>query len=425
MTGILAAIVVLQSPSLFNQSAAAHAKYQDVSAHILVAGNTNGTRERMTIDLVAQGSTILIRTQEPPKGGFDRTDRRYLLKGDSLRAYDAVANEWLGRTAPPGGSRVNRLTAAMGAVEEVVANLIDSGRMKTLDNNLSHLKGWKLSLGPGVKKLVRSDSGRNTSRVVFDGKSNLLRELNLTSPKGTLNWRIDYLPMPPIALDIPPNAKHVASFTIAEAPPTFGDAGAKAVYTQMLSAAANLRSATLTISDGSGKTRIAFSRTQVKESQPGFTWAFAGHSLIVKRGSKFSQGPVRQAEIIDIVSKLGGRVEPFTRNLLLKRVPFKEFFGSGDKIKTAGSLSAGGTYCVLLRADGPRRRTTLLIRRDVNLPQSVTTELLDATGATLSTNTREYSYQRINKPQPAGEFAFPIPRGVRPGPLPKPSLPTS
>lgn len=423
MTALIVALLVTQTPAnWFDQSLAAHKSLKSFSAHAVVSGQASSSREKTTIDLSVAGNDLLFDFQAPAKPGQDRTDLIFEMRGSSLIGYDRVANERLQRKVNATGSKLTRLESGMGQVEEVAGTLLEPAKVKSLYTGLQKLGGWKGSAGPGVWKMVRTDKGKGSSRIVFDIKTKLLRELSLKNGKNELLWTIKYGPVRPINYPFPPNAKKVTSFTIGEAPPVFLSKAARSTYNSLLSAASRLKNATLVVTEDGTTTRSAFNNRSVRESQPRYAWAFSGKVLTMQAPSgTYYRGQCLQSDVIDIVGQLGGRVSPYVRNLLLRRVPFKNYFTSKDKFTLAGSVAIRGVKCQILRAENPGRRTSILVRMDNHLPLSITTDQLDGRGNTLGSSTQDYAFSATAPAQNA--LTLNVPTGKTPKALPQPKSP--
>ncbi len=425
MTAAIATLLVLQTPtSLFDTSARAHGQVRELSASIVLSGATQGQKAVSTIRLYSTPTVLVMRIQEPPRPNLERTDRTYRVSGIRFEGYDAIANERLGRDLPNMGTPVDKMTFALGALEEAPAVLLVPGRMKKLFEGLKAMPGWQTSPGPGVLKLTRKGAvkGQNLgeARVLFGAKDRLLRELLMKGRGAELNWKITYggakVGFGPTA-----DARRVSAFTVAEAPARYATAEARQVYDRMVRAASGIRSGTVLVRDQEASVRLAFQGRSVREGRSGFVWVFDGTSLFVHNSitKRFYRGKARRSDVIDIVAKLGGRVDVWSRYVLLRRVPFKDIVGSGDTVSVGGSMSIGGVPRTILRAVRPRKRVSFSIRTDNRLPDSIQIELLDIDSRLLSSSKRTYEYLRLNQQQPAEEFRLPVPKGTRVQSLPE------
>jgi hypothetical protein len=424
MTAAIAALLVLQTPtSLFDSSVRAHTQKRELSARIVMSGLASGQKRNSIINIYSTPSVLVMRVQEPPQSGLDRTDRTFRVSGKRFEGYDAVANERLARDLPNTGTPAQKMTFALGALEEAPAVLLDQGRMKKLFESLKAMPNWKVSPGPGVTKLTRKGAikGQNLSeaRVLFGAKDRLLRELLMKGRGSELHWTIAYN-TPKVGFSTPADARSVSAFTVAEAPPRFATAEARRIYDAMVKAAAKLRSGTVLIRDQEDSVRFAFQGRSVREGRPGFIWVFNGSTLSVYNSAaqKFYRGRARRSDVIDIVAKLGGRVDAWSRYVLLRRVPFKDIIGSGDVVSVGGTMTIGGVERTILRATRPRKRLSFSVRKDNRLPDSIQIEVLDLDGRLLSSSKRTYDFLRLNGAQPPAEFSLPAPKGLKVLPLP-------
>jgi hypothetical protein len=419
MTAILAALVVAQTPAnLFDRSLAAHGALKNFVAQIVSTTKSATASEKISMTVVVNGNDLLYRLQMPPKTGQDRIDLAFLFKGNKMIGYDSVADEQLTREAVASGGKVGKIMSAIGSIDESVSDIVDPSQLRELYSGLRHLPGWKQSRGPGLIKLVRSDS-QTYSRVAFDSKRLLLRELYLKKPKTELHWTVAYLPPKTPALTIPRTARKVQSFAVSKAPPVFANTSAKATYNALLTAAKSLKTAKVRISGDDADVLICYDSRKVRETQGSFAWAFDGKYLTVRqKNGTYAYGPCRQSDVIDLVGQLGGRVDAFTRNLILRRVPYRNYFESGDSVTVTGSVTVAGVRCSILRSISPGRRTSVLVRSDTHLPMTITNESLDRKGKTIEITTRNYSFTRPT----ASDLQMAIPAGARRISLPAPQL---
>ncbi|MEZ0325757.1 MAG: hypothetical protein ACAH95_07610 [Fimbriimonas sp.] len=424
MTVALAALLVLQTPgSLFDTSLRAHAQVRELSARIVLSGTSEGRKANSVIGLYSTPSVLVMRVQEPQRPGLERTDRTYRVSGSRFDGYDAVANERLGREVPNRGTPAEKMAFALGALEEAPAVLLSNGRMKKLFESLKAMPGWKRSLGPGVLKLTRRGAvkGQNLgeAQVLFGAKNHLLRELMMKGRGSELHWTIVYDALK-VGFGPPADARRVSAFTVAEAPPKFATREAKRSYERMIRAAAGIRTGTVLIRDQDVSVRLAFQGRSIREGRSGFVWVFDGSSLSVHNSitKKFYRGMARRSDVIDVIAKLGGRVDPWSRYVLLRRVPFKDIVGSGDSVSVGGSMTISGVERTILRAVRARKRVSFSVRSDNRLPDSIQVELLDLDSRLLSSSRRTYEYVRLNGTQPAAEFHLVPPKGTRVLPLP-------
>jgi hypothetical protein len=422
MNSVLAVLLVAQTSatSAFDASIAAHKRLKDFTARVEMSGTVKGQSQRITLDLTALGNTILLRQQESPKPGFDRVDRTYLLRADSLVAYDAVAHERLQRRIESTGPRLNRLMATLGGVEEPVALLLEPDRLSTLFLGFKQMKNWQTSTVNGGTRLARRGGNEPTITVQLQ-KDRLLRELTMTQGKDQLQWRITYSPLKPATYTPPANARLVASFLTAEAPPKYASKAGEQLAIASQRAMGALLSGLVIVDHDEGQTRVVFDQRRLREGQPNVIWMYDGTTLAIhnRKANRFYRGPARRGDVLDIVTAVGGRVDPFTRSILLRRVPFKEALSGGMTVAIAGEMKLNGVEGTILRGIGDRRRVSMLVRKDNRLVQSITTDLMSAQGQVMSTSNRTIQYLRINATQPQEEFAVTPPRGVTVQPLPQ------
>ncbi len=424
MTAALAAILVLQTPaSLFDSSLRAHGQMKEVSAKITLSGMTQGQKSASTVTIYGTPKVLVMRIQELARPGLDRTDRTYRVTGTRFEGYDAIANERLGRDLLNRGTPAERMAFALGTIEEAPAVLVSPARMRQLFDGLKRMPNWHVSPGPGVLKATRKGAVKgqnlNEARAVFGKTDHLLRELLMKGKGSDLHWMISYT-APKVGFGPPADARRVSAFTVAEAPPKFVTAEARTVYDRMVRAASGIRSATVLVRDQEASIRLAFQGRSVREGRSGFIWVFDGGTLTIHNSyaKKFYRGKALRSDVMDIIAKLGGRVDAWSRYILLRRVPFKDIINTGDAVSIGGSMSINGVQRTILRAVRPRKRLSFSIRTDTRLPDSIQVELLELDGRLLSSSKKTYEYVRVNAAQPAGEFTLPVPKGMKVLPLP-------
>jgi hypothetical protein len=290
--------------------------------------------------------------------------------------------------------------------------------MEALYARLLTMSGWKSSPGPGTQKLTRT-VGPSKSRVVFGRSDHLLRELWLKDAASELRWQITYgAPKP--SFSIPADARRVSAFTLNEAPPNFKNAEAKSLYRSMITAAAKLQSGTVIVREANENVRVSFQGSGLREGRSNIVWVFDGTNLAVHnvRAKRYYRGKARRSDVLDLVTKLGGRVDAFTRYVLLRRVPFKDVIPLGSTLSVGGSMSINGKSRTILRSESPRKRLSFSIDPGTHLPASILIEVRDGSRI-ISTSSRTFDYLQVNKSLPKEEFRLMRPSGVLEQPLPK------
>jgi hypothetical protein len=406
----------------FEASMEAHSKLKDVAAKVEFYGKAGGREQKRTLNVSAVKSDILIRIQEPANDQYERVDRTFVLRGNQLIGFDAVANERLERPAPATGERVDRIMNAMGEADEVVAVLIEPQRLATLYENLLLMPGWKDAREGNLTGLSRAagreDKSPTNAKVLWDS-TKLLRTLHMSSPGSELRWRITYAKPTPITFNPPRGARVVAAFTLAEAPPKYASKAAEEAAGRIAKGAGALKSGTVTIEQDGRQKRIAFDTNRFRESDANASWAWDGTTLTVhdRKANRYFRGPARRSDVLDLVVAAGGTVDPFTRSLLLRRVPFRDTLTADLTVRVGGQMNAGGQNVTILRGEGERRRVSLSVRQD-GLLTSASTEALDDDKSVLSTSVRNFSYARLGEAHATSEFTVAAPQGVRVEALP-------
>ncbi|HSI72495.1 MAG TPA: hypothetical protein VK934_04905 [Fimbriimonas sp.] len=422
MSSVLVALVLLQTPaSLFDKSLSAYSRLPELNARVDVESSSGGIYRKGTITFLSDAKGLVMRLQQPAAFGYERSDRVYRVVGSTLDGYDLMANEKLTRQLPPVGSPADRMAFALGTLEEAPAVLLKRERMQGLFKSLRGMKGWKVSRGPGTFKLTRSSTRpAQQTRIAFGATNYLIRELWMKNPTNELHWTITYGGAKP-SFSPRADARTVQAFTQLEAPPKFASSSARQQYEAMLRAAAGIRSGTVVVKDETSTVRTVFQGRSVRERQQGMVWLYDGRNLSVYNESakRFYTGRALRSDVIDLVAKCGGRVDAFTRYVVLRRVPFRDLLPSSATVTVGGSLVANGVRRTILQATSPGKRFSISVRGDNRLPGSLYVGAVDRQGRLLSGSTRLYEYININKSQSAADFKLSAPKGVVRQSLPK------
>lgn len=421
----LMAVAPASATATLDASARSHAALRRFHVAATVDAVTQGRRTSVNYDLLVDGDDMRIRIVETVAQGRDKGDKTFLFRKTQVSAYDAVANERLARQVPPGLHRLGRVIFTVGPVDDLVRFLLDGSQMSDFFQNMRALRSWKVATGAKGTSLTRTvqvgASGTNHTFLRFAPKTNLLTQLELRSANSTTRWAIKYLPATKPSLNIPRSAKLVNAFTVAPEPPKFIDSAAKALADRTLRAYRNLQKGIVTVRDDAGLTKITLDGKRIREENPSVTYTYDGKNLAIldRRRAVIYRGRTTRDRIPVIMSSVGGRIDPLSRQILQDRVPLQELMVPDMVVSTGGTVEMNGVACDILKFDNPRTRVMLCVRRDIRLLDSATTNTIDRNGAPLVTTARQYRYQRLGHPQPAAQFSIGDKKGYAIRPFPK------
>jgi outer membrane lipoprotein-sorting protein len=417
-------LLLVASPSvegLFDASLKAH---QNLSAAtVTVSTNVRHPSERSAVRYdvqYARPDQLRMRMREQAMTGRSGSDRTYFVRGGRMTAYDAEAHERLARTFQPKGDLAERAVAVLGPVDDSVRIILSPTAMREFYAAFRGLSGWTRSEAGGLITVVRRtnvEGRRTTTSFAFERATHRLRLVQIALPDGQMSWTYTYgtSPRQPLQFEPPKDARSVAAFVVMPEPPKYADRRTEDLTRAMMRSLAAFTRGEVSLQDEEASRRIAIDGARFREEGTGFAWAFDGQTLTVRTGGQFYRGMARRRDVAEHLARIGVRPDPLMREFLLGRAPFRTVFTPDLVAKAEGFVEVGGAPSDILRLQGPRVRVTFFVRRDNRLPQSVTTESLDARGQTISTTTRRFAFR---PGAPSGAFQIAPPAGARVLPLP-------
>jgi hypothetical protein len=185
----------------------------------------------------------------------------------------------------------------------------------------------------------------------------------------------------------------------------------------MIDANRRFTSGTIDVEGDDGHVRISLSGRKLREDQPRLSYAYDGRVLTVvdRRRDAFYRGAANRSTVTDLIAELRGRVDPISRQILQRRVPYEEILSPRLTVALAGQAQSGGTASDILRLTDARSRVSMFVRRDNHLVESVTSDVLDASGHSMASSTRSFRYSRLGKVS----FTLIPKKGQKVLPLPK------
>ncbi len=420
---IVPAMVLLLAPggpqALFEASVRAHRQTSTFSVHIESDSSIPGKKERTQFDFSMKGSNSLLRMREAATGGFDKSDRTILVQKDRVTGYDAIANESLRRTGKFNGSVTERLSGILGQLPDCLTLILDPNVMALFFNKFAGFKDWDLTRNGSVITLLRRSKGTETM-FRFIGAHPLVSEVSIKLKDSRLHWTYTYKPTGALALKIPVDANNVYSFTLRAAPPKFASKAAEQVIQKMTRAYAGLKNGQIEVSGREGQSTLLLGGKKLREDRPGFVWTYDGSvlSILNRRTHKFYKGKTIRVTLSEYVVAAGAEVDPIIRRIIAHRVPFGDLFPTSAKVKISGTVNLGSGPSDIVQVTGTSPRSSIFVRKDTHLLESIESETIDERGKVQSKGMRQFKYLHLGIPPAAAKFQI-NPSGYRALPLPK------
>lgn len=401
-----------QSQTVFDACLRSQSRLSSYSVHVETDSAIPGRKDQSQFDFSVSGSNALFRMREPATSALERSDRSIQFRKNKVLAYDAVANETLSRTAKANAGYLARLTDVLGPLPEALAVAIDPNAMKAFLGRFRGFADWSIKKRSGATTLYRATKGAATM-FRFDGDRGLLREVMITIPKSRLHWTFRFSKSANTALEIPSDASTVYTFTLRAAPPKYASADAKQTMDRMLSAYSHLKSGIILVSSRDGNEKLYLSGRKLREERAGFQWTYDGAILSVwnKKTNRFYRGKATRVVLSEYVVAVGAEVDPILRRNLAHRVPFADLLVTGSTVKSVGSSMTNGVGTEILQISGMGPNTSIFVRKDNHLLQSIAAETVDKAGKMLTQSTREYTYRNIGELAPSSVFELKPPDG--------------
>jgi hypothetical protein len=112
--------------------------------------------------------------------------------------------------------------------------------------------------------------------------------------------------------------------------------------------------------------KILLNRNRIGEVRANSRWQFDGTKLSVRgaNGTYTYLKPRRRDEVLPTLAKLGVTVDPYSRNLLNRQIPFRDLLRGLDRMRTVGQIGSGASQLTIVEATGPGRKLAFTIRPD-------------------------------------------------------------
>jgi hypothetical protein len=416
--------LVLAAPSVtstINAAVSAHGELRTFRAHVVLSAVVNGDKKRTTYEIASDGKNAVIRIQKPERGEEAASDRTFYFGSLKLTGYDAVANEQLSRALPKNKSLLDRYTFVLGAPDDMVKNILDPSAMQAFLLSMRKLTGWRLRTTPDGAVATRA-AGGSTTDLRFYPKTGLVHRVDVTTGKNEIHWSFEYARGGPTALRPPASARLVSAFTVSLVPPKYTTPRARRIAEDVVAAYRGLKNGEIIVDGDDGHATIYLTGRKLREDQPHLTYAYDGSRLSILGGkaNAFYAGPSVRRAVPDYVAEIGGRVDPISRQILQRKVPFQEVFAPRVAVSYSGEMTMGGGSFDLLKLEFPRGRVSLFVRRSDHLLDGAVTESLDDQGHLLARSARRFHYAMIGRPQP--DYRFIVTRRAGQAKLPLPPL---
>jgi|GEM_PF-6276760 len=328
--------------------------------------------------------SVQLRIQKAADADQDRLDYLYEFKADTLVATDRLAHEYLRRSIVPTATWDRKLADLLGTNRDPILLVLDRNfarsqmkiaakqgtwtRSKTSDGFV-----YRNSLG---RFFTADSSGRLTGISVGSG-SRLIQY--------SYNWKAKTAWISPLlsADSIP-----VSSF-VQKRPLPATDSQTEETVRQMLRAHQRFASGTI----DTDNVQILLRRPAIGESSASGSWIFDGARLSIKdaKGKYRFQRTMRRDEVLPSLAKFDVTVNPYSRNLLARQIPFRDFFLGLTRMRTLGKMGTGSQAMSIVQATGPGRKLTLTIGSDGLVRE---TEYILETSRGPITSDRKYRYSR-------------------------------
>ena len=342
-------------------------------------------RKAGSIGIVTKsGSSVQLRVQKPADAEQDRLDYLYEFQSDSLIAADRLAHEYLRRAIVPSATWDRKLADLLGTTRDPILLVLDRSFARSQMKIAAKQGTWtrtKTSDGfvyrNSLGRFFTADStGRLTGISV--GSGNRLVQYSY-------NWKSKNHWISPL---LSPDSISVSSF-VQKRPLPISDGGTEETVRQMLRAHQRFSIGTIETDN----ITILLRRPAIGETSPSGTWSFDGSRLSIKdtKGKYRFQGTTRRDEILPTLAKYDVTVNPYSRNLLTRQIPFRDFFLGLNRMRTLGKIGSGNQAMTIVQATGTGKKMTLTIGADSLVRE---TEYTLETSRGPITSDRKYRYSR-------------------------------
>jgi len=389
------------------------------TVHIQTDSEIPGKKEQTQFDFAVNGSNALFRMREPATSILDRSDRSILFQRDKLVAYDAVANESLKRSDRTGASYSARLVGVLGPIPDALTLALDPKVMNLFFDKFRGFNDWSVSRKGATVTLYRRAKGTETM-FRFGGDRPLLREVMIKIPARRLHWIYSFKPGASISFSIPTDANPVYAFTVRAAPAKYASKQAKDVVQGMIKSYAAMKNGEIEVTTREGIEKLYLGGKRLREDRPGFQWSYDGSTLSVfnKRTHKFYRGKAIRVVLSEYLVAVGAEADPIIRRLVAHRTPYSDLFPTASTVAWKGTVVTDGVVNDIVQVSGVSPRSSIFIRHDNRLLQSIESETVDKSGRVLTRNTRSFQYKNLGDSPDSSVFRL-NPGSAKVLPLPK------
>jgi len=403
----------------FDKSIAAFSRMK--SYGLIIESSSRGKQGsfRTRFELAATPpSRLSLRVKEPVQGGHDVTDRSYFLNNGRLTACDWMARESLSRVASTKGNLADRVQASLGQMDDAVRIWLDPGLMRRFFSTYRSEKGWGVGSVNGDVRISRQATKTRRATFVFSRATGLLKSFDFHNGSDVVQWQIKSGTVAK-SLSVPSSYRPVRSFTEMPALPSFASSKAESEVRRILSAHKAFTRGKIGVQDDEGQSQLWIGGSRLAEKRSDLQWVYAEGVLSIydpKRRLYF-RGLAKRYDITDYIkTTLNKGVDPYIRQVIFGRTPFRETLTSDLRAQIIGSGTVDGQPADIMELEGKTRRVSMFVRKRDGLVGSVETALLNSKGRLAATGTRRFTYETGITGAP---FSIAVPSGMQAKRLPK------
>jgi hypothetical protein len=326
---------------------------------VSIETRTGASRQKAgTLSVITKADgTVQLRTQKPTDTQQDRLDFLYEFRSQTLVATDRLAHEYLRRSVLPSATWDRKLVDLLGTSRDPILLVLDRSFARSQ---------MKVAAKQGTWSRSKTSDGfvyRNSlGRFFTADRTGRLVGISVGSGSGLIqysyNWAAKTSWVSPL---LAPDYLAVSSF-VQKRPLPASDSETEEAIRQTLRAHQRFSSGTIE-TDG---ILIALKRPAIGETGPGVNWSYDGTRLSIKatNGKYLFRQSMRRDEVLPALVTRGITVNPYTRNLLNRQIPFRDFFTGLPRMRTLGKMGSGSQAMTIIQATGPGKKLTLSIGAD-------------------------------------------------------------
>ncbi len=311
-----------------------------------------------SIGLVARADgSVQLRIQKSADTEQDRLDYLYEFQTNSLVAADRLAHEYLRRSIVPTATWDRKLADILGTSRDPILLVLDRNFARSQMKIAAKQGSWtrsKTSDGfvyrNSLGRFFTADSSGRLTGISIGSGSRLVQY--------SYNWKVK---TPWISPLLASDSISVSSF-VQKRPLPASDTPTEETVRQMLRAHQRFANGTIE----NDNVQILLRRPAIGESTSSGGWIFDGTRLSIKdaKGKYRFQRTMRRDDVLPSLAKFDVTVNPYSRNLLARQIPFRDFFLGLTRMRTLGKIGSGNQAMSIVQATGPGRKLTLTIGSD-------------------------------------------------------------